>query len=214
MKMARKISCPMALVLFGLVAACSDTVPPAAQASASFHLGVPVSGSGTCPPGSHWSNIPYIAASKTTQQVTLNVKGPNGDGPLAVDGTDGAMVNCSVRATDGGKFIINATASGAVPGAESNSIHVETTLGPDDTNVATGVVTVADTTTAGNPLSSSTGNCQFSTRPTSNGAPGVAPGKVWASVTCTNLLDTRSPDATGSCDLVPAAVFVFENCAQ
>jgi hypothetical protein len=209
---ARKISCRMALVLFGLVAACSDAVPPAAQAAASFHLAGAATGS-TCPQQPHWSNIPYIPATQSTQQVTFDAKGPAADhnGPLGIDGEGGVRVTCSVKA-NGGKFDVIATATTPVPGLPNATLFTAiTTLGVDEVG-ASGSVSVSDDKTGGILYTSNA--CQFQARPTTAGAPGIGPGKVWASVTCTNLVDPRSSDATATCSLAPASVFVFENCDQ
>jgi hypothetical protein len=209
MNKARKIPCFTALALTGLVAACSDAVPPAAQGAASFHVSSPAMAGDSCPATPHWSNAPFVANMATTQTVTLNQKGPDGSGPLAVDGQSGAQVKCSVVAS-GDKFIITGRVSGPVPGKQPNQFTVSTTLGPNDT-MAAGTITVVDDQT-GSPLSSSA--CVVAARPTNGGDPGVAAGKVWASATCTGAGDLGNAAPNARCDFTPAAVFVFENCAQ
>jgi len=212
MNKARKIAGFTALALTGLVAACSDAVPPAAQGAASFHVAAPAMAGFSCPAVPHWSNAPFIPNMATTQTVTLDQKGPdgNGSGPLAVDGQGGAVVKCSVKAS-GDKFVVSGRISGPVPEKQPNQLTVSNlTIGPNDTMVG-GTVTVTDDIT-GTPLSSNT--CQFTPRPVTNGNPGVSAGKIWASVTCTNAGDVNNAAPNARCDFNPPAVFVFENCDQ
>jgi hypothetical protein len=195
-----------AMALLGSVAACSDAVPPAAQGAASFHFNSPVSGNGTCNPGSHWTSSPFNQSTATQQQVTFDNKGP-----IAVDGQSGAQVVCTVRPV-GSKFEVTARISTPVPGAQNTSFFITTTLADLEMG-ASGSVTVGDDSTGGTGYSSGIANssppqgtCKFDSNP----AGGVASGKVWARATCT---DARGFGVAGSlCDFSPAGYFVFENC--
>lgn len=191
----------------GAVGGRDGPVPPAAQGAASFHFVTPASGSGLCSPGSHWANVPFVASTATVQQVSFDSKGP--DGTIAVDGVDGAVVSCVVRA-NGSRFDVTGRITVPVPSRQNTSIFVTTTLGPDEVG-ASGTLSVSDDSTTGSNYqagipSMQEGSCSFSTRPGS----GIGPGKVWASVTCTDARSATSP--SGSCDFAPAGFFVFENC--
>jgi hypothetical protein len=210
MNKARKIPCFTALALFGVVAACSDAVPPAAQGAASFHVASPAMLGAACPSNPHWSNAPFIADMSTTQAVTFTAL-PMGDS-LAVDGQKGATVSCSVKARGDGKFDVTASISSpTLQNMQNNSFFVSTTVGPQDT-AAPGTVSVSDDQT-GNLLTST--SCTIAARPPgSDGNPGVASGKIWASATCSNAAETGNAAPNARCDFTPPAVFVFENCAE
>lgn len=207
MKTARRIACFGATGLLGLVAACSDAVPPAAQGAASFHFNSATSGNGTCTPGSHWTSAPFQDSTSTSQQVNFDNKGP-----LAIDGQGGAAVACSVRPI-GSKFEVRARVSSPVPGKQNTSFFITTTLA-DGESGASGSLTIGDDATAGTGYSSGIpnqsppqGTCLFDSKP----GGGVAAGKVWARATCA---DARGFNVPGSlCDFFPAGYFVFENCA-
>src|SRR5882762_7057488 len=100
MSLAWRFSCMCALGLFGLVAACSDPVAPAAQGSASLYLTTTSMPAGAhCPPLPHWVNVPFVKGSG--QQTYANFR----PAP-AIDGQDQMAVNCSVKA-NGSSFDVS-----------------------------------------------------------------------------------------------------------
>src|SRR5262249_40060851 len=102
MRMARKVSCVCATGLFGLVAACSDPVAPASQASASLDLTTsvnPMAGV-SCPSSPHWVNVPF--AKEGGRQVTARSKNAT-----AIDNQDQMSVKCTVK-DNGGSFAVDA----------------------------------------------------------------------------------------------------------
>ena len=142
MNNARKLSCIGAIGILSTAAACSDTVPPAAQGAASVHL--TSSQLGMCSVIAHWINAPFDASNaRMVQQTDINTKGLAGNGPLGIDGQNGVRVSCSVRA-NGSKFDVQGSIIAPVPGVVTPiNVSISTTLGPNDTG-ATGKITVSD----------------------------------------------------------------------
>jgi hypothetical protein len=197
-----------ALGLFGLVSACSDPVPPAAQGSASLYLTTnPSSASAVCTPGVHWVNVPF---AKGSGQQTYSNSRP----PPAVDGQDQMGVTCTVKA-NGNSFEVKgslrspATDPQGMP-VNATSITVQTTITAD--GPASGSVAIQDNRT-GTQYSSSA--CTFSAHPAVAGVDKleVAPGRIWASVSCPKISEVNSPDPNALCQISPGFV-VLENCAQ
>jgi hypothetical protein len=213
MRMARKFSCTCALGLFGLVAACSDPVAPAAQATASLYL-TTAPAPARCPPGAHWVNVPFASAGG--QQTSATSKGA-----LAVDGQDQSTVSCTVK-DNGGVFAVSASMrspalnSNGMP-ANPTSISIATTIGVDQS--AQGTVAIQDDKTATsftstNDMEQAGATCLFSVHPLMMGHQlAIAPGRMWASVTCPRFRDTRSSNLDEACQISPGYV-VLENCAQ
>ena len=216
MRMAWKLSCTCALGLFGLVTACSDPVGQAAQGALSFDLTTTTGpGLGICPPGAHWINVPF--SPTRAQQTSATSKGA-----LGVDGQNQVAITCTVKDNGGGVFGVSA--SFRAPAADSNGKSVDptqvtllTTLGADQS--APGSVTVKDAAT-GTTFSSvddqgqAAATCMFSVhRLLMTDLLEVAPGRIWASVTCPRIRDTMSSNAMEACAVSPG-FFVLENCAQ
>lgn len=205
MTMARKFPCLGALGLVGLVAGCSDPVPPAAQGAISLHLATPNSGL-ICSPGPHWANVPDDP--KKPPQTSGDVGGKR-----AVDGEGGMAVQCKVQQS-GDTYTVTATLespasdlTGRTVDNTSINLSVKIKEGQDD---AKGSVRVFDDKTQA--VYGST-DCTYSVSP-NDGASQLAihPGRAWGQVTCRNLTDPSNA-STPSCD-VDRAFFVIENCQQ
>jgi len=210
MRMALKFRCIAALGLLGLLASCSDPVPPASQGSASIHLQNPAAGGASCSPGVHWANAP--TAQMSTEQTT----GLGRAKDIIIDGEQGRHFSCAVKAS-GDTFGVSGEM--VVPAFDKNKMQLPIptrislnipSIQKDQTN-AMGSMLVADNESAGAGLQSTT--CQFSVKAdmTTNKSLAIAPGKIWASVTCTGLKDNKDPSS--SCD-VDVGYFVMENCDQ
>jgi hypothetical protein len=207
MSTAWMFSSRCALGLFGLVAACSDPVPPAAQGSASLYLTNNAMMGTNCPPFAHWVNVPWVKGSG--QQTYASVR----PAP-AIDGQDQAAVNCSVKA-NGSTFDVSgslkspATDNMGTP-VNPTVITIRTTITAD--TPAPGAVSILDDKTA---TTYSSEACTFSAHPLQAGIDKleVAAGRFWGSVTCPKFNDPSNPDMNALCQISPGFV-VLENCAQ
>jgi hypothetical protein len=216
MRMARKFSGTCALGLFGLVAACSDPVAPAAQASVSLYLTTFANAMAgmACPASPHWINVPDAAGG---QQAYSYKKGG-----VAIDGTDQASVKCTVKDT-GGPFSVSADlttpATDPSTGKPINPtlVTLSTTITPDGSSQ--GTVTIQDARTAtlyssADDAGQAAATCNFSVHPGSmSDQLAVAPGRIWATVTCPRFRDTQSSNANEICS-IGSGVVILENCQQ
>jgi hypothetical protein len=216
MRMVTKLSYTCALGLFGLVAACSDPVPPAGQGAVSLYL-TTFTGSMAgiaCPASPHWVNIPDAPGG---QQNTADHKGA-----VAVDGQDQAGITCTVKDT-GGPFSVSASlkvpAKDPTTGMAVNPtlVTLQTTISPD--SGAQGTVTILDAKTAStysstNDAGQADATCMFSVKKLkdSDGL-GIAPGRIWASVNCPRFRDTGSSNLNEVCS-VSSGFAILENCLQ
>ena len=208
MRMAWKFSGTCAFGLFGLTTGCSDPVPPASQASASLYLtaaSMPVNA--RCTPGAHWVNVPFTKGGGQTTNA-------NARAGVAVDGVDQMGVKCSVK--DGGG-IFQVTGELKSPAVDPQDQPVNPTIITVSTQIASdqagamGAVSLTDSK-SGSTYSSEA--CSFSVRPPQVGGPmGVAPGRMWASVSCPTFRDPLSSDIDAVCEISQGYV-VLENCAQ
>ena len=212
MRMARNFAGIGALAGLFLLAACSDPVPPAAQAGISIHVQEydpmdPNHGMDRCPPSRHWVNVPYQRdRSPTTQTQQTDM---NDSKMTAVNNQDGNTVACSV-VSNGKGFNVSADATGYAandmyPNRKPTTVHIRIPLISDGQSDATGTITVQDDNSIV-PYSST--QCTYSVV---GGNLGVTPGSIWAEVHCENLAD---PHAPGSVCLVDTGAFLLENCAQ
>jgi hypothetical protein len=211
---ARNVSCAFALSLLGLVASCSDPVPPAAQGSASLYVNTVANPTAAahCPAGVHWVDVP----DATGQQNF-----PNAKAPVAVDGQNQMSVKCTVK-DNGGSFSVSGTM--AAPATNpmtkmpaSTNIAFSTTISADQT--APGSMSLQDWSMA-SPFTSTDDNgraaptCMFSVHPlNSNDQLAIAAGRVWMSVTCPKFRDPQSPDLNEVCS-ISSGIIVLENCQQ
>jgi hypothetical protein len=208
--MALKFRCIAALGLLGLSASCSDPVPPASQGSASIHVQTPATPGVSCGPGVHTANAP------TAQMSQDQTSGQGRPKDVVIDGEQGRHFSCSVKPSGDG-FVVAGDMN--VPAFDKNKmplpIPTQITISipsiAKDQSTAMGTLLVADNDSAGAGLRSDT--CVYSVKPdtTVNRQLGIGPGKIWGSVTCTNLKDPRDPGS--SCD-VDVGYFVMENCDQ
>jgi hypothetical protein len=215
--MARKFTCACALGLFGFVAACSDPVPPAAQASASLYLTTFANAMAgmACPASPHWINVPDAAGGQQNYAYRR--------GATAVDGQDQATVSCTVKDV-GGQFSVSASMK--VPAIDPSSqkpvnptlVTFSTTITPGGT--AQGILTILDARTATTYSSAdeagmAAGTCTFSVHRLNEMTDqlDVAPGRMWASVTCPRFRDPGSSNINEICSISSSYV-ILENCAQ
>ncbi|HEX9297074.1 MAG TPA: hypothetical protein VF881_14625 [Polyangiaceae bacterium] len=188
---------------FGLVA-CSDSAPPAPQGAISVHLQGSLSG-GTCSPGAHWVNAPFNkAGTPLVDATTVQAR--------AVDGENQMAVNCSVKPS-GDKFSVNGEITSPAVDANNNPvdptiIHVTTTIGAGET-AAKGSISLSDERT-GTFYSSS--ECTVSVVGTiMPNQLAVEAGKIWARITCLNVIDPSNNDPGTRCE-IDSGYFVLENC--
>jgi hypothetical protein len=168
-----------------------------------------------CPASPHWVNVPFAAAGG--QQTFTTSRGMR-----AIDGVDGMSVSCTVKAS-GSLFDVTASlgspASDPLTGQPVNPTLVTLSTSIADDSTSKGTLTIQDNRTlttyasvddAG--LASDT--CTFSVKPsTMNDLLAVAPGRIWASVSCPRFRDTTSSNANEICS-IGSGVIVLENCAQ
>jgi len=177
--------------------------PPAAQGSVSLHLEEPAAGtSSQCTGGPQWVNAPSAPIPVQMQQTSAATIGPR-----AVDASEGSIVSCSVTRS-GTRFAFSADiATPATDGTvelHPTIVHFESDA-IDPGAAAQGMVRLVHHTTLKTFIDD---QCSFSVN---GGSLAVAPGRIWASVTCAALADPTLPTAT--C-LVDQGFLVFENCAE
>jgi hypothetical protein len=188
---------------FGLLA-CSDSAPPAAQGAISVHLQGSLSG-GACSASPHWVNAPF---NKTGTPV---VDGANAT-TKAIDGENQMAVSCSVRPT-GDKFAVNGEITSPAVDQNNNPvdptiIHVTTTIGAGE-SMAKGSISLSDEKTGTFYSSSDCTVSVVSVMMTDRLA--VEAGKIWARMTCVNVVDVNNPDPNTRCE-IDSGYFVLENC--
>jgi len=181
--------------------------PPAAQGAASIHFNNPPGsalGAPKCPPGPHWLNAPVTA--DPVQQTTQFKLGTE-----AVDGERGNTVTCKV-ALVGGRFAVSGeiSSAGTSPSGELTAdIIVDVTIGAGESGVV-GTLAISDDKTVQARYQSNA--CKFSVAPMNASGLSIAPGRVWAGVTCDLIADPL--DLGGEACVVDSGFFVFENCTQ
>jgi hypothetical protein len=168
-----------------------------------------------CPASPHWVNVPDASGG---QQHSASSKGA-----VAIDGQDQAAITCTVRDNGAGAFQVSASMK--VPATDPQTmkpvnptlVTFSTTI-PSDGN-ATGILTIQDNRTV-TPYSSAddmgmTGaTCNFSVHPNSMADQlAIAPGRMWASVTCPKFRDPMSSNALEVCSIGSGFV-ILENCLQ
>jgi len=213
MRMAPKFPCIGALGLLGLLASCSDPVPPASQGSASIHFAGPnmadAAAGKRCPAGVHYADAP---TALTADQRTTGSTRPK---DTIIDGEQSRAFTCSVVAS-GDKFSVNADIT--IPAFDKDMkqlplptrIQLQTTIGKDQSG-ATGSVGVGDDVSGGVFYQGS--GCVFSVMKdaTTNAKLGIDVGKAWGSVTCPSITDAKDPSSSCGVDV---GYFILENCDQ
>jgi hypothetical protein len=139
---------------------------------------------------------------------------PKGD--VVIDGEQGRHFSCSVKPSgDGfavaGDMNVPAFDKNKMPLQIPTQITISIPSIAKDQSGAMGTLLVADNDSAGVGLRSDTCLSSVKADATTNKSLAIAPGKIWGSVTCTNLRDQRDP--ASSCD-VDVGYFVMENCDQ
>jgi hypothetical protein len=199
------------------VSACSDPVAPAAQAAASLYLTTFANAMAgmACPASPHWINVPDATGGQQNY--------PSHKGAVAVDGQNQATVSCTVKDT-GGQFAVSASIKVPANDPANPTKSVNPTLVTLSTTVtadgsAPGTLTVLDfrtatTYTSADETGQTAGTCTFSVHPLNmTDQLGIAPGRVWASVTCPRFRDPQSSNALEICS-IGTGVVILENCAQ
>jgi len=134
-------------------------------------------------------------------------------GALAIDGEGAMGVACSVK-SDGTKFTMSASLRSPATDPTGQPVNpvvvgLTTTIAADE--AATGSISIADHSVA-SPYYAET--CTFSVHPAaSTDSLGIAPGRVWAAVSCPTLRDPQSPDPNEACQIA-TGYFVLENCRE
>jgi hypothetical protein len=181
--------------------AAGAAAPPAqgAVAIAFANLDPPATGSGPTCPVVHTATAPILVAGNVRVSSTQT-------GTRAVDGVDGSTVSCSVVSNGGGAYAVFAQIH-AEQGTAAVTISInELTIGVGQSDVE-GTLDVQDDVTQNAYRAPATEPCRFSVEGASFG---VAPGKIWGSVTCPAIVDPASA-AGDSCKAT--GYFIFENCA-
>jgi hypothetical protein len=168
-------------------ASCSDPAPPPAQGGATLSITHPASG---------------VCDRTLTTPAQIGNPGPTSDKPgqRLVDGTNGAFVTCRVVA--GGEGF---TFDGEISWQGNRLTIVDGTMGADLMGSA-GFLSVLTPLALG--LQSSRAmpcTINASVRPLE-----IAPGRIWATYDCPEMIDTKSPATRCASN----GVFVFENCAK
>jgi hypothetical protein len=168
-----------------------------------------------CPAGVHWINVPFAAVGG--QRTTATMKGSS-----AVDGVDQMVVTCAVKEASG-VFAVSASlrspALDPATGSPVNPTLVTLSTSIAAGQMAMGLLTVQDNKTA-TPFSSVDdtgmpgGTCTFSVEPLlPTDQLAVAPGRIWASVTCPKVRDPQSSNLDEMC-AITTGYMVLENCDQ
>ena len=183
--------------------------PPAAMGAVSLHLAEPDDMTIRCTPGRQWVNAPSTPVPVQTQQTSAAEIGPR-----AVDGASAGAVRvvCSVRKSgDKYEFLADITTP-RTDGAtmlHPTILHFEASGIAPNGPAAVGTIRAMTDSTLANFADEA---CEFSV--TSQGGAttiGVAPGRIWTSVTCQRL---THPSQSDNVCRVDVGFAVFENCAQ
>jgi hypothetical protein len=191
---------------------------PVAQAAASIYLTTaPNAMAGVaCPATPHWVNVPFVASGG--QQVWTMNKGSQ----AAVDGEEGASINCTVKAS-GDVFDVSASLSSPATNPTTGMpvsptlVTLSTSIAPDGQSKGTLAIQDNRTTAAYqsvNDMGVADATCTFSVKPnTATDQLAVAPGRIWATVTCPSFRDPTSSNLNEMCS-IGSGVIVLENCKQ
>jgi hypothetical protein len=167
-----------------------------------------------CPASPHWVNVPFAAGG---QQTTAEHKSVS-----AVDGVDQVSVNCTVKESAG---VFDVTASISAPAFNpTTGMPVFPTLLTLSTSIADGStsqgsLSVQDNNTGTTYVSVNDANlpadaCTFSVKPgNATQQLAVAPGRIWAAVSCPRFRDAMSSNANELCS-IGTGYIVLENCNQ
>lgn len=182
-------------LLGGLAIGCSDPVPPPAQGDSLIHYVPAASNPSSCTIGAHTAAIP---SSNQTKAVPDHAQ--NDPGTRAVDGQNGAGVQCRVAGSSSFTFNGNMSA-----GAASFVVSGTVTKGGG----GSGRIAAADPGTAGHGFAPGSGDpsCTFSVAEQNLQ---IAAGRIWATFTCPTVRD----DQNSSIICATNGEFVLENCEQ
>ena len=173
---------------------------PPAQGSASIRLDPPSAPGALCG-FQHWINVPY---DPTRTGPTTTASSSLGK---AIDGMNGETVRCSVK-QNGAYFDVT---GGLSSSGNSATVQISVAIATGQAD-APGAISVGDyQTQATFTLDSNraTSKCTFSVNPAAGESLGIAPGRIWAKVTCTDL---AVPTQLGTACNVPSSYVVLENC--
>jgi hypothetical protein len=174
---------------------CGDPSLPIARGAAALHWDISLSGKQApeCVPGPHWSNVPVWP--NDTPSVTANQVS---SGPVE-NGHDGVTVTCRV-APQGEQFAVSgeiyATGSDTDGHPKMTQVAVRAVIGHEQDG-AQGTLYIADEK-SDLAFSSDTTiippkpGCLFSVNSADDSQLAVAPGRIWARVTCPHIQDNRN----------------------
>jgi hypothetical protein len=161
----------------------------------------------TCAPGRHWANAPQPPNQPRAQRVTGSAVES-----IAVNGVNGASVNCSVRPNGAGpdgtpRYAIKADISTleGEPAVPPTTVHLRAVAG-SNSSAAAAELSVTNALTGSAVFTDD--QCSLSVE---GEALGVAAGRIWGSISCDRLIDPATPGI--SC-IVDAGFFIFENCER
>jgi hypothetical protein len=167
-----------------------------------------------CPAIPHWVNVPFAAGGQQTTSMRKSTS--------AVDGVDDVSVSCTVKESAG---VFDVTASIKAPAVNpTTGMPVPPTLLTLSTSIADGStskgsLSVQDNNTGTTYASVNDANvpdaaCTFSVKPVNlTEQLAVAPGRIWASVSCPRFRDPTSSNANELCS-IGTGYIVLENCNQ
>ena len=174
--------------------ACSDPVPPPAQAGLRLSLS---NGSGIS-----GKSCPVTAITKTVPERDPNniMEGPSATDPgvRVIDGEDNSKISCSVKGN--GPFSVSASIQYA---STSFTLLGGSVMAGGNGTANISVYTPEITTTISSP---STTPC--SVRVPAGTSFQVKPGSIWAEFSCMSLETTPSTACSAN------GILVFENCAE
>lgn len=179
---------------------CNDTVPPSAQGALSYRVWK-ATGQGCFVPA-HSANAPDLGRGQNVTGTSV--------GATAVDGRDGARIQCQVKPQGDSSYIVTAELD---LGDVSFSLDSIVAAGQAD---ASGSVRLQDNNTVAayvQPallLDPPTAPCKVSVQAKKNQQYGIEKGWVWGTFICDNIVDERSPEAFCSAE----GTFLFENCDE
>ncbi len=178
---------PLGFICVGLalLSGCSDPVPPTPRGAWTVSF---VDTGIDCQHGGHNAKVGDV--------------GPSTKNAVVVDGTEGANVNCSVRAAGKG-FAVDASLQQS--DKYLTMLISEISASATETAPAKGGVGYSSANTVDTYTTTETDKCDYYFVPS---AQGVAAGRIWVSFKCPTLY------AEGSTCAITQGYAIFENCDE
>ena len=202
--------CVFIAAALSLPLSCTDPAGPPSRGAASLYWALSTLNSKTpqCVPGPHWSNAPVTASNAPETSASAT------SGGFVVDGEQGGRVTCRV-VQQGQAYAVNGEIQATSPdGSLWTDLAVTVTI--DNENDAQGTVYITDeksevTFSSDTAIVPPKPGCTFSAHSV-DGALGVSPGQLWASVQCPHINDNRNR-AAQECQIASGFV-VLQNCLR